>query len=164
MTIDTNLLADSYDAAADYIEQNGWYQGDLTNDKKDHYESIESVIKYINENQPPVCAMGAAYAVGVTSNGGRCWGIIESKFNVITVNDWVTPLERELGDKYVPDWNDDEAKSAAEVIDLLRMTALKIRAGNIGDNPREYEFEPMPQTEPVVEPAAPQPVKEPQPA
>lgn len=39
------------------------------------------------------------------------------------------------------------------------MTDTKIRMGNIGDNPREYEFEPMPESEPVVEPAAPTPAK-----
>ena len=39
-----------------------------------------------------------------------------------------------------------------------------VTMGDIGDNPREYEFEPMPTTAPVEEPAtAPvEPTKEPE--
>lgn len=37
------------------------------------------------------------------------------------------------------------------------------RMGDIGDNPREYEFEPLtqPATEPVTAPATPAPVEQP---
>jgi hypothetical protein len=45
------------------------------------------------------------------------------------------------------------------------MIRLGPRCGDIGDNPREYEFEPLttPQTVPVTEPAAPEPSREPVP-
>jgi hypothetical protein len=159
MTTDKILLAESYEAAADYIEQHGWYRGGLCDFKPtpDLTEpGMKQVLRHIDESHPPVCAMGAGYAVGVVERM-RDWGVIKSKFSVLNMSDWVDRLEAELNWQCLPTWNDQYARSADEVVDLLRMTALKIRMGNIGDNPREYEFEPMPATEPVVEPAAPTP-------
>lgn len=160
---DMNLLADSYDAAADYIEQHGWLRGSLypTGSSTGH-------ITQAREEKPRACTLGAGFAVGIQPEDNNVSWLVPpkpfNKFSAITMQDWVRPLEVELDMEDVPYWNDTEAKNAGEVADLLRMTALKIRMGNIGDNPREYEFQPMPTTEPVVEPAAPQPVKEPQPA
>lgn len=152
-------LASSYEAAALYIETFGWHKGDVypgwENSAHDD-GSAEAIISYINTNHPPVCALGAGYAVGA--------------FNAVDdprVGEWVKPLLVELGGGYaptsytrpglfvylLPSFNDEDDTTAEDVIGLLRRTAQKIRAGFIGDNPREVEFEPMPETEPIKEPS-----------
>lgn len=154
MTTDKNLLADMYDEAANYIEQRGWYQGNLY-PGADEYDSTANIIKMFASSQPPACAIGAGYAVQAHN----------SKFSEIgVIQDFHDGLSSEIGGRFVANWNDEQGRTAEEVIDFLRMTALKIRMGNIGDNPREYEFQPMPETQPVVEPAAPAPTKDPVPA
>lgn len=161
MTTAMNLLADSYDAAADYIEQHGWYQGGLSPYVAPNESRPDLKIR---DMQGPVCAMGAAYAIGCTN---KAVGSGEGKFSEInSLSEWHDRLVQEIPNKFVfvADWNDAPGRTKEEVIDVLRMTATKVRMGNIGDNPREYEFQPMPQTEPMVEPAAPQPSKEPVPA
>lgn len=157
---DMNLLADSYDAAADYIEQNGWHQGSITTIENESECTINEIVAQMRANKLPACAVGAAYAVGCSADTVDGYGIFAQ---INAVEEWHDSLKAEIGD-FVATWNDEPRRTKEEVTDLLRMTALKIRMGNIGDNPREYEFEPMPASEPVVEPAAPQPAKEPLPA
>ena len=59
MTIDNNLLADSYDAAADYIEQHGWYRGYFAPGTFGTNMSVSKQIQTNQENKLPACAMGA---------------------------------------------------------------------------------------------------------
>ncbi len=158
MTLDAELLAQSYEAAADYIDAHGWHQGNLVRGLvQTEHDSItlEDYYQYISEIHPPVCAMGAGYAVGV--GGCQLTNPIDLPFSAVPIFDWLNTLEVELGNQSLPGWNDSAHRTQEEVVDLLRLTASKIRMGNIGDNPREYEFEPFPESEPMVEPAAPQP-------
>ena len=64
---DMNLLADSYDAAADYIEQNGWHQGSITTIENESECTINEIVAQMRANKLPACAVGAAYAVGCSA-------------------------------------------------------------------------------------------------
>lgn len=142
--------ADAYDAAANYLDAHGWYQGDYFNGA---YECLEdNTVKMLknaaSSDAPPAMCMAGAMGV------------------YMETNEWDTDAERlfHLFGTHIANWNDDPIRTKEDVTGFLRLEATRIRMGNIGDNPREYEFQPMPETVPVVEPAAPQPVKEPQPA
>lgn len=62
-------------------------------------------------------------------------------------------------------WNDHPSRTEQEVHALLRRLHLKeITAFEIGEPLKEVEFEPIPESAPIEEPAPAEPVKEPQPA
>lgn len=163
-------LADSYEASALYIETYGWHRGSLflgfDQSRDGGFTTWGDAI--VDANYPPVCAVGAGYAV-------RGMGTTETEIGL-----WSKPLldviresARQCGLTWmftsVSQWNDTYGRSGEEVVELFRRTARRIRAGFIGEEPREIEFEPMPETEPIKEPSpspspATTPEKEPVPA
>ena len=156
----TNVRPEVLEAAADYIDEHGWYQGYFFPmnivSSGETSGTVPEVARYIAYAYgAPMCTMGAiATQVEDIDEYGRTHDFLARALagpSAIVITS-------------IPDWNDAPNRTKGEVVDFLRMTALKIRMGDIGDNPKEYEFEPMPTTEPVKEPAAHEPAKEPVPA
>lgn len=132
--------------AADYIEKHGWYRGDYYPNAYTRMQSWEglSVSETVQKYHPPVCAAGAIY--GHAAGSGVAGKILdELQAQLILRND---------ANANIVGWNDDAWRTKEDVIKLFRETAHRLdpRFGNIGDNPKEYEFEPFPDSEPVREP------------
>lgn len=164
MTTDTQIAA-HLERAATYIENHGWNRGNYFAGYDKYHQDFE-LFRYLGTIiRPPACALGALIATS--------WGL-----NARIVSDAVLAADRALERRLptvathatkVHSWNDTECTSAAEAVRFLRDTARALRgpqAGNIGDDQREYEFEPFPETVPFKEPAAPSvtPEQEPVPA
>lgn len=148
-----NSVATVLEMGARYIETHGWHQGSLT---PYNARGIEWACQLFDDGyQGPVCAVGSIYGAGA-----------RPRTTMFTVA--IGAMEDYLEEWSLPGWNDAQGRTAEEVIDTMRRCALEIRAGNIGDDQKEYEFEPFPDTEPVKEPSvptpAPAPVREPEPA
>lgn len=114
----TEKMADSLEEAADYLETVGWCQGNVSTHDAEN---------------PEVCLVGAIrwtvvgdYLFEAPQNGGH------SIYEAALCNAIKASLDfdgkRYLGISY---WNDEPGREKFEVIDLLRVTAKRVRHGDL---------------------------------
>ncbi|MEU8968065.1 hypothetical protein AB0D11_02110 [Streptomyces monashensis] len=115
-TVSLAVIADFYDRAADHIEKVGWTQNDL-------WDVAAGAEKPPSEC--PVCAWGA---LNVALHGTPRFRV-DYQLGELTSNDVAVHVEHRLGGVELADWNDDPARTQAEVTGLFRETAAELRGG-----------------------------------
>lgn len=141
--------------AEEVLHERGWGRSDL-----------------FNQENGTVCLLGAlavAYELPLEDDddGEKAYEFLNETSEVKILEKLILELYGHTQSESVATvwrFNDDEQHTLDDVISIVRKADQ--RMGNIGEPVKTVEFEPMPETVPVVEPAAPAPapVEEPVPA
>jgi hypothetical protein len=142
------------------LEENGWGKSQL-----------------INEETGNMCILGGigtAYGLDLLDGADEVYDLLNQTPELKILRDIIAeshPTQYYVANKNpsqlvdtVYGYNDADYRTFDEIKSLLR--EAEIRMGDIGEPVKTVEFEPMPETVPIVEPAAPAvaPAEEPVPA
>jgi len=119
MKNEDEMIADIIDDGADYIEKNGWTQGDLYN--------WDAAALF-----PPACIMGGLLVGNTVENDvirrSAVLYAAEKRLPMATIVERVHSVIPDLHSLAV--WNDKVCQSQQEALDMMRLAAKRIRGSH----------------------------------
>lgn len=122
MTITEDFAQINLERAAEYISRHGWHQGDYYSYRATDAERLGLPPE---ESHPPACAIGAILATG-PAEASMAGGVPQLAINTLAAHLGLTPG----GAAHIGHWNDDEHRTAEDVILALKQAASVLKTLN----------------------------------